>query len=168
LSAHLADALEDVVPQVAVPVLVLYGNADRLCTEAWARRLAQLSPDGRFVTTQLVVRTAFLKDHPDAVRRLVQGQVQANEFVNTNPDEAQRLVNQAITALTGKGLAAGVLQAAWKNMEFTNDPIATSLAVSADHAHEVGLLDKVSLKGVYDLTLLNQVLTTSDRPEVAG
>jgi NitT/TauT family transport system substrate-binding protein len=148
--------------------------------EPWATRLVQEGggkvlvderstwPDGRFVTTQLIVRTAFLKDHPDAVRRLVQGQVQANEFVNTNPDEAQRLVNSAITTLTGKGLAAGVLQAAWKNMEFTNDPVATSLAVSADHAHEVGLLDKVSLKGIYDLTLLNQVLKTSNQPEVTG
>jgi pimeloyl-ACP methyl ester carboxylesterase len=50
LRAHLADALEDVVPQVAVPVLVLYGDTDRLCTETWARQLAQLAHDGRFAT----------------------------------------------------------------------------------------------------------------------
>jgi pimeloyl-ACP methyl ester carboxylesterase len=50
LRAHLDDALEDVVPQVAVPVLVLYGDADRLCTEAWARQLAERAPDGRFAT----------------------------------------------------------------------------------------------------------------------
>ena len=48
LSAHLADALEDVVPQVQVPVLVLRGDQDRLCTQAWARELAALAPDGRF------------------------------------------------------------------------------------------------------------------------
>ncbi len=48
LSAHLADALEDVVPQVRVPVLVLRGDQDRLCTQAWARELATLAPDGRF------------------------------------------------------------------------------------------------------------------------
>jgi len=148
--------------------------------EPWATRLVQEGggkvlvderttwPEGRFVTTQLVVRTEFLKQHPEAVRRLLQGQVQANELVNANPEEAQRLVNQAITTITGKGLAAGVLQAAWKNMEFTNDPITTSLTVSADHAHEVGLLRKVSLKGIYDLSILNQVLKTSDQPEVKG
>lgn len=48
LSAHLADALEDVVPQVRVPVLVLWGDRDRLCTEEWARELSTLAPDGRF------------------------------------------------------------------------------------------------------------------------
>jgi pimeloyl-ACP methyl ester carboxylesterase len=49
LSAHLADALEDVVPHVPVPVLVLRGDRDRLCTEEWAHELADLAPDGRFV-----------------------------------------------------------------------------------------------------------------------
>jgi pimeloyl-ACP methyl ester carboxylesterase len=48
LEVHLADALEDVVPQVPVPVLVVHGDQDRLCTEAWARELAGLAPDGRF------------------------------------------------------------------------------------------------------------------------
>ncbi|SNR56341.1 alpha/beta fold hydrolase [Blastococcus mobilis] len=45
---HLADALEDVVPQVSVPVLVVHGDQDRLCTEQWARQLSELAPDGRF------------------------------------------------------------------------------------------------------------------------
>jgi NitT/TauT family transport system substrate-binding protein len=148
--------------------------------EPWATRLVQegggkvlvdertLWPEGRFVTTHLVVRTKFLKEHPDAVRRLVEGQVQANELVNGNPAEAQRLVNQSIAGLTGKGIPQAVLEASWKNLEFTNDPIARSLTVSADHAHDVGLLDKISLKGIYDLTRLNQVLKTANQPEVQG
>ncbi|MGY1593883.1 alpha/beta fold hydrolase [Geodermatophilus sp. SYSU D00708] len=48
LRVHLADALEDVVPQVPVPVLVLHGDQDRICTQAWARELSDLAPDGRF------------------------------------------------------------------------------------------------------------------------
>ncbi|MDQ3896596.1 MAG: ABC transporter substrate-binding protein [Actinomycetota bacterium] len=148
--------------------------------EPWDTRLVQegggkvlvdertLWPEGRFVTTHLVVRTKFLKDHPGAVRRLVEGQVQANDLVNSNPAEAQRLANQGIAAVTGKGIAGAVLQASWKNLEFTNDPIASSLTVSADHATEVGLLAKVSLKGIYDLTLLNDVLKKANHPEVKG
>ena len=148
--------------------------------EPWATRLVQegggkvlvdersLWPDGRFVTTHLIVRTKFLKDHPDAVRRLVEGQVQANDLVNTNPGEAQRLVNQAITSITGRGIPDPVLQASWKNLEFTNDPIASSLTVSANHANEVGLLEKVNLNGIYDLSVLNQVLKTANQPEVKG
>src|SRR3954469_10238931 len=50
LRVHLADPLEDVVPQIRVPVLVLYGDQDRLCTEEWARQLSRLAPDGRFAT----------------------------------------------------------------------------------------------------------------------
>ena len=50
LSAHLADALEDVVPRVRIPVLVLYGDEDRLCTRQWAEQLSRLAADGRFCT----------------------------------------------------------------------------------------------------------------------
>jgi pimeloyl-ACP methyl ester carboxylesterase len=50
LRAHLADRLEDVVPQVRVPVLVLYGEEDLLCTMEWARTLCALAGDGRFRT----------------------------------------------------------------------------------------------------------------------
>jgi NitT/TauT family transport system substrate-binding protein len=148
--------------------------------EPWATRLVQegggkvlvderaLWPDGKFVTTHLIVRTKFLRDHPDAVRRLVEGQVQANELVNSNPAEAQRLVNQAITTITGRGVPAPVLEASWKNLEFTNDPIASSLTASAEHAREVDLLGRVDLRGIYDLTLLNQVLAAASQPEVKG
>lgn len=148
--------------------------------EPWATRLVQegggkvlvdertLWPGEQFVTTHLIVRTEFLEEHPDAVRRLLRGQVEADRFVNTKPAEAQKLVNQGITTITGKGIADAVLQAAWENLEFTNDPIATSLAVSADHAFEVGLLEKVDLEGIYDLTLLNEILETSDLPAVKG
>jgi NitT/TauT family transport system substrate-binding protein len=148
--------------------------------EPWATRLVQegggkvlvdersLWPGGRFVTTHLIVRTKFLEEHPDAVRRLVEGQVQANELVNANPAEGQRLVNQAITTITGRGVSPAVLEASWKNLEFTNDPIASSLAVSADHATDVGILEKVNLKGIYDLSVLNQVLAAASQPEVKG
>ncbi|MDQ4090923.1 MAG: ABC transporter substrate-binding protein [Actinomycetota bacterium] len=148
--------------------------------EPWATRLVQegggkvlvdersLWPEGRFVTTHLIVRTKFLKEHPDAVRRLIEGQVQANELVNANPAEGQRLVNQSITTITGRGISPAVLEASWKNLEFTNDPIASSLAVSADHATDVGILEKVNLKGIYDLTVLNQVLAAANQPEVKG
>lgn len=148
--------------------------------EPWATRLVRegggkvlvdersLWPEGRFVTTHLVVRTRFLKEHPDAVRRLVEGQVRANELVNADPAEAQRLVNRGLLAITGKALPEAVLQAAWKNLEFTNDPVASSLTASAEHAQGVGLLEKANLTGIYDLTLLNQVLSAASQPEVKG
>ncbi len=148
--------------------------------EPWATRLVQegggkilvdertLWPGGQFVTTHLVVRTPFLKQHPDAVRRLLQGHVQANDYVNKNTDDAQKVVNQGIAKITGKPLADAVIKGSWPNMTFTNDPVASSLKTSATHATEVGLLDKVNLDRIYDLALLNQVLTEAHQPEVKG
>ncbi len=150
------------VPEPWVTRLVQEGGGKVLVDEK------ELWDNGDFVTTHLIVRTAFLEDHPDAVRRLLQGQVEANELVNRDPQEARRLVNQGIAELTGKGLADEVIRAAWQNLEFTNDPIASSLATSARHASELGLLEKVDLAGIYDLQLLNQVLRETNRPEVQG
>jgi len=48
LRVHLRDRLEDVVPRVGVPLLVLHGERDLLCSEEWARALAGAAPDGRF------------------------------------------------------------------------------------------------------------------------
>ncbi|HEX6596984.1 MAG TPA: ABC transporter substrate-binding protein [Acidimicrobiales bacterium] len=148
--------------------------------EPWATRLVQegggkvlvdertLWPGGRFVTTHLVVRTEFLAKHPDAVRRLVQGQVRANEVVNADAAEAQRIVNDGITKVTGKGIPTEVITAAWANLEFTNDPVASSLTASAGHATDVGLLQEVDLDGIYDLGPLNAVLRAANLAEVQG
>ena len=149
--------------------------------EPWATRLVQegggkvlvdersLWPDGQFVTTQLVVRTEFLDKHPQAVKRLLEGQIAANDFVNQNPAEAQKIVNDAITKYTGKGIAAGVITAAWKNLTFTNDPYGATLLVSADHAVAVGLLEPVTnLSGLYDLSILNGLLEASGQVPVAS
>jgi NitT/TauT family transport system substrate-binding protein len=147
--------------------------------EPWATRMVQegkgkvlvdektLWPGGQFVTTQLMVRTAFLKDHPDVVQHLLEGQVAATDFLNANPAEAKTLANQAIQKVAGKALPQAVLDAAWPNMTFTNDPIAASLRKGADNAKAVGLLDAgTKLDGIYDLTLLNKVLKAAGKPEV--
>jgi NitT/TauT family transport system substrate-binding protein len=126
-----------------------------------------LWPGGQFVTTQLVVRTAFLEDHPDVVQHLLEGQVAATDFINANPAEAKALVNQGIQKLTGKALPQGVVDAAWPNMTFTNDPLASTLRQEADNAKAAGLLDTgTKLDGIYDLTPLNKVLKAAGKPEV--
>jgi NitT/TauT family transport system substrate-binding protein len=148
--------------------------------EPWATRLVQegggkvlvdeadLWPDGQFVTTHLVVRTAFLKKHPDAVKKLLEGQVAANDYVNKNPADAQRAANDQIEKITQKRLSDAVIAGAWKNLTFTNDPIAPSLKKSADDAVDLGLLEKPDLTGIYDVTPLNEVLKAQGQPDVSG
>ena len=61
-----------------------------------------------------------------------------------------------------------MLAAAWANVDFTIDPIASSLVAGAQHAEKVGLLDPVDLKGIYDLDPLNELLVQSGQPPVKG
>ena len=129
---------------------------------------ASLWPGGQFVTTHLIVRTEFLKDHPAAVRKLLEAQVAANDFVNARPDEAKALANQGIGKITQKPLAAATIDAAWPKLSFTNDPVASSLVLSAQHATDHGLLKEIDLEGIYDLKLLNEVLAAKGSPVVAS
>jgi NitT/TauT family transport system substrate-binding protein len=171
-----------IMPQANADVLTAFaaGEIDGAwMPEPWATRMVEeagghvmvderdLWPDGQFVTTQLIVATPFLDAHPDIVKRLLEGQVAANDFVNDNPDKAQADVRQALNDLTGSDLDPAILAKSWQNMEFTNDPIASSLTESAKHAEELGLLEPTDLTGIYDLTPLNQVLADAGEDPVA-
>jgi NitT/TauT family transport system substrate-binding protein len=145
--------------------------ASRLVVEGKGRVLIDerdLWPQGKFVTTNLIVRTDFLQAHPKRMRALLEGLYQSIGYLNANPSDAQSLTNNAVAEITGKALAAGVVSAAWPHMTFTLDPLAATLKASADHAHSVGLLANVSLNGLYDLTLLNQVLAEHQQPAVSA
>jgi NitT/TauT family transport system substrate-binding protein len=150
------------VPEPWASRLVVEGNGKILVDER------DLWPQGKFVTTNLVVRTDFLQAHPKRIKALLEGLYQAVAYLNSNPADAQTLTNDAVAEITGKKLASGVVSASWPHMTFTLDPLAASLKTSADHAHGVGLLASVDLKGLYDLTLVNQVLVAHNEPTVTG
>lgn len=145
--------------------------ASRFVLEADAQVLVderELWPDGQYVTTHLIVRTDFLDDHPDVVQRLLEGELDALAFIEENPEESQAAVNAEIEAITDKRIAGDVIVAAWQNLEFTSDPIASSLAGSADRAKAVELLDDdVDIEGIYDLTILNEILAERDLEPVS-
>lgn len=127
-----------------------------------------LWPGGQFVTTHLIVRSEFLEAHPDTVKKLLDGHIAAVDYVNANPAEAQTAANAHLESLNGKKLDPAVIEAAWKNLTYTVDPVASSLQASAQHAQDVGLLDPVDLKGIYALDLLNEKLRALGKPEVSA
>jgi NitT/TauT family transport system substrate-binding protein len=149
------------LPEPWATRLVLEGGAHVLLDEA------ELWPDGRFVTTHLIVRTEFLEEHPDLVRAVIAAEIESVDFINENPEEAQVLVNDAIEGVTGSRVDEELLDAAWPKVEFTVDPVASSLYGSAEHAEAVGLLDPVDLYGIYELDILNELLAAAGRPEVS-
>ncbi|MBS2963102.1 ABC transporter substrate-binding protein [Actinocrinis puniceicyclus] len=148
--------------------------------EPWASRLVvegkghvlvdekTLWPGGRFATTNLAVSSTFLRAHPQTVRALIDGQLAANAWITADPAEAAALVNTTIKSLTGKSLRDAVITRAWAEENVTDDPEASSLRSSLDHAVADGLLKPTPLNGIYDLTLLNQALSAAGDPAVSS
>ncbi|KUN21982.1 sulfate ABC transporter substrate-binding protein [Streptomyces antibioticus] len=119
---------------------------------------SDLWPDKKFVITNIIVSQKFLKEHPKAVEAVLKASVETNKWINANPDEAKAAANKQLEADSGKALPAEVLDPAWKSIQFTNDPLASTLNTEAEHAVKAGLLEDPLLDGIYDLTLLNKVL----------
>ena len=173
-----------ILPTANADQLTLFAKGDidgAWAPEPWATRLVleaggrvfldekTLWPNGQFVTTQLIVSAKFLKANPSAVERLVRAEVKATQAINADPEKAKAAVNKGIETLTGKPLSQATIDGAWKNLTFTYDPIASSLAKSAKDAFDAGLLGRQApnLKGIYQLSILNKVLGELKLPAVS-
>ncbi|HEY8046623.1 MAG TPA: ABC transporter substrate-binding protein [Streptosporangiaceae bacterium] len=128
---------------------------------------ASLWPGGKFVTTNLVVSQSFLKAHASVVSDLLKGNIASIKYINANTSAAAAAANAELNTLLGKGLKSSALAASFKTITFTNDPIASSLATDAKHAQAVGLLQPVSLNGIYDLSPLNALLKADGEAQVS-
>ncbi|MGW2649034.1 aliphatic sulfonate ABC transporter substrate-binding protein [Streptomyces sp. NPDC001393] len=127
---------------------------------------ASLWPGGRFVTTNVIVSQTFLKAHPDVVEAVLKASMDTNAWINSHPDRAKADANAALTALSGKPLPAKVLNLAWSHITVTDDPLTATLRQEAQHAQTAGFLKQPDLTGIYDLSLLDKVLTAAGRSPV--
>jgi NitT/TauT family transport system substrate-binding protein len=173
-----------VVPTANPDQLALFqqGKMDAVWTvEPWVSRLlleakgrvyleeSALWPKtgGKYVTTHLVSSVRFLQQQPALLKKWIEAHVELTDWINKNPDEAKRVLNQELKALTTKALAPEVLDSAWNRLELTHDPIRDSLLKSAEDAHVIGFLkEKPELSRIYDLGLLNDVLRQKSLAEV--
>ncbi|MFJ4189067.1 aliphatic sulfonate ABC transporter substrate-binding protein [Kitasatospora sp. NPDC089509] len=124
-------------------------------------------PDKKFVITNIIVSQKFLKEHPDVVEAVLRGSVKTNAFIKANSDKAKADANEAIKKEAGNSLEPAILDPAWADIDFLDDPLANTLQAEADHAVTAGLLKKPNLNGIYDLTLLNKVLAAQGQPAVS-
>ena len=140
---------------------ILKGNGKLVVDEA------SLWPGNRFPTTELVVTTTLLNNHPDIVRDLLAGLTQSIDWINANPAAAQSATNSALSLTTGaKPLPASVLQLAWTHLAFSVDPLAADLQVDADHALHAGVIRSASLKGIVDVGPLNSLRQAAGKPPI--
>ncbi|MDT7537266.1 MAG: sulfonate transport system substrate-binding protein [Actinomycetota bacterium] len=140
------------VPEPWASRLVLEGGGKVLVDEK------SLWPEGKFVTTHLIVRTEFLQKYPGTVRALLRGEIEANKEIAADPAKAKTVVNDQLRKLTGKALKPATIDRAFANITVTEDPIASSLKQSAENAFATGLVKPADLKGIYDLRLLDELL----------
>lgn len=150
------------VPEPWGARLVKEGNGKILVEER------ELWPKGQFVTAHLIVRTDFLKENPDLVKRFLKAHVEETNWINSHLPQAKKILNSEIKRLTGKELPKDVLDDAFSRLTVTYDPIKSSLFVSADHAYKLGFLGekRPDLKNIYDLKILNQVLREKNEKEI--
>ena len=148
--------------------------------EPWATRLIRegngrlyldertLWPNGQFITAHLIVRTPFLKQHPELVKTWIRAHVEITDWINAHLPDAKASINQQIQRETGRALPQPVLDEAFSRLQITYDPLRPTLITAARAAFEAGFLgrDFPDLSQLYDVSLLNQVLTEKQRKVV--
>ncbi len=120
----------------------------------------EIWPDGKFVTAHIIIRSEFLKENPELVRKWIKTHIHNTDWINKNQEKAKELINNEIKNITGKKLHKDVLDAAFSRTTLTYDPIKRSLFKSLDWAYEAGFLGqkKPDISEIYDLSILNKVL----------
>ena len=126
-----------------------------------------LWPDGQYVTTHLVINKKFLATNRELVKKLMRAHVEVTQKIKADPAAAVKTLNAELKKETGKALAEPVITRAMARMEFTWDPIASSLFKCAEAGRQVGFLRKTpDLTGIYELGVLQEVLQEKGLPPV--
>jgi NitT/TauT family transport system substrate-binding protein len=127
-------------------------------------------PEGKFVTAHLIVSPEYLKENPEVIKRLLAAHTNETQWINEHKVEVPTAFNTQLEKLTGQNIPDDVLTEALTRLEFTNDPIKISLFQSANDAYDLGFLakgeERPDLTGIYDLTLLDQVLSEKGLPTI--
>jgi NitT/TauT family transport system substrate-binding protein len=126
---------------------------------------------GNFSTAELVVSTSFLNAHPDVVKKVIAADVNDTLWIGKNTAAANVVINNGIAKLTSTTPTnSTVFTNASSYLSFTYDPLEASVTQQAQNAYELGFLGSSApnLNGLFDLTLLNEVLAQDGLPAVTN
>lgn len=146
------------VLQVANPdTLSLFSKGEldaALLPEPWGTRLLQqgdgqmlldwnqLGYGEQYPVTVLVVRREFLKEHPELVKKWLEGHRQVTEQIIRNPQKAKELLNQGFAQITGKPMPTKLINQAFPNVVATIDPSLESIDDMAQVSLHNGYIKK--------------------------
>jgi len=133
------------------------GGLDAVWTvEPWVTRLEKEAGGEIFllqkesVTTIVVTCNRVLKKYPDLVEKFVKAHAELTDWINKNPEEAQKLVLAELEALTGGKISAELVRDSWKRLTFTSVVNKVELQKFVDYAFRCGFLKrKLDMKPIY-------------------
>jgi NitT/TauT family transport system substrate-binding protein len=126
-------------------------------------------PEGKFVTAHIIVRPDYLQNNPDVIKKLLEAHIDVTNWINSDKTAAIEAFNVELQKLTQKTIAEDVLNISLSRIDFTYDPIRLSLFQDANDAYNLGFLpENPDVSGIYDLTILDQVLQERGLPPVSG
>ncbi|MBI3615826.1 MAG: ABC transporter substrate-binding protein [Candidatus Omnitrophica bacterium] len=140
--------------------------------------------DRKFPTAVLVVRAEFLKKNRLLVKRFIAAHQELTDWIHQHPEEARGRLNETLGRLAGKPLPISILNQSLERLDITVDPVPDALITAAGWARELGYLplgshdseitsgaassgrsQEADLQGVFDLSLLNEILSENKRKE---
>ena len=120
-------------------------------------------------TTDLMVTQSFLSAHPTIVADLLKANLQALDYIKSDPTAAETAADAEYASYTGKSITASLVAASFQQIVFTADPNEASFSTDASQAVSLGLLkEPVSLSGLFDLGPLNTLLKADGQPTVGS
>ena len=146
--------------------------------EPWATRLVTegggkfsstkraLWPKGQYVTTQIIVTTDFLKEHPDTVQQLVNAQVASNDYIKTNTADVAVIGIATASSSNRQADLGDLVIASFKNIDVHQRPDRIVAGKVNKDAKALGFPAADSLKGLYDLSFLNKALKAAGEPTI--
>jgi NitT/TauT family transport system substrate-binding protein len=137
----------------------------RLVIENGATVIAEekdLWPNKTFVLTVVVTSPQFLAKHPETVKNLLGVHATWTDRLKSGASGYATQIGDALFALNGKRLPAGVLDASLRNVVFTADPLDETFQTMGQWAFDLGFAKAPpKLDGLVDTTILKQVRATA-------
>lgn len=130
--------------------LMKQGDIDACWTvEPWVSRMEMMA-DARVlvqepdvVTTVLVGRVAWLKNHPREAAIILRAHRELTQWISEHPQEAQARVTNELTELTQAPMDPELVRRAWKRLTLTDSIDVAGLEQFVKDAQTSGLLDRV-------------------------
>lgn len=117
-----------------------------------------LWPGKRFTLAVVITTPDFLGDHPEIVQKVLQAHVRWTRRLQKGPEQYIGQLESALFDLTGKKFPKGVVAAAMRTVQFSDEPLRETFEALDDWSAELGFFPgKIDLTGLFDTSILRKV-----------